>query len=42
MFWPVQSVGSSSADESQPPTSRGLVMRDVMDYYLKPAGDLAV
>ena len=40
IFWPVP-MGSSSTDRSEP-TSWGLIMRDVMDFYLKPAVDRAV
>ena len=37
MFWPVTVRSSSTTDRLEP-----MSMRDVMDYYLKPAVDLAV
>ena len=40
IFWPVP-MGSSSTDRLEP-TKWGLSMKDVMDYYLKPAVDRAV
>ena len=40
IFWPVP-MRSSSTDRLEP-TSWGLIMKDVMDYYLKPAADCTI